>query len=694
MCASKSTGNSRARQAPRQTARVAAVGAFFAAILLSANVLREWRQHSDTGIQDQLLYLTPGPDIRDDLVFLGIDERSLRVDVAEDLLAENPILAMMADRFPWDRRVYAAAVDQLLDAGARLVVLDLVFSEPSDPDADIALRDTIARHRDRVVLASAFGPIASRDDEFTLSEPLDDFLGDGPDWTRCGYANFRPDADGVVRSATYTTTLSAENNRPVRPDEPIFTSLAAEIIAAIGQPVPTGRQGLRFAKNDHGLVHDVYEPISILEIFDPASWQHRHQSGAAFRDKIVIIGPAAPRFRDQHQTPLGLISGPQLHLQAVTCGLENAFVTRWQPVGWMALAGILCAWSIARVSRHPFAALAIAAGTAAIVALSALSLATASEILCGFTTFIVVLGAGTVSGQAHALVTERLERGRLHREFRRFVSRDVADTLVNQPEIYQQAASGSKRRLAVLFSDVRGFTSRSESEDPSRLVHQLNEYFSAMVAVVFRHGGTLDKFIGDAVMAHWGALDDGHDDATHARNAISAAHEMISEIDALNARWATQDLQPYHIGIGIHLGDAIAGEIGSSERTEFAVIGDAVNLASRTEGLSKLFQAPILCTGQTVKAAGYPESLRRLATVRVIGRREPVEIWGPASHADTDAMYAAALGKFELGDFSGAAEMFFSLAGDGPARRLHAWAVAFEKEPPEAWDGIIRMTGK
>lgn len=673
---------------------VAAAGALATAILLLMPQVIHWRYGSDTDIEDRLLRMTPGPEIRDDLVFLGIDERSLKVDVSEELLAENPILALMAERFPWDRRVYAHAIEKLLDGGARLVVLDLILSEPSDPEADAALAEIIARYRDRVVLASAFGPVASRNNEFTLSEPVDEFLGDGPDWTRCGYVNFRPNSDGIVRAASYTTTLSAENQNAVRPDEPVFNSLAGEVIAALGKHVPEGRHNLRFAKHDDGTAHDVYEPIPILEIFDPITWRNRHQSGAAFRDKVVLIGPAAPRFQDQHQTPVGLLAGPQLHLQAVTCGLEQAFVIRWQPVIPMAVAGIICVWLIARISRHPWVAITCAVGTLALVAAGAYALATTPDILTGFTTFVLVLGAGTVTGQTHALVTERLERGRLHKEFRRFVSRDVADTLVNHPELYQEAASGRKRRLAVLFSDVRGFTSRSETDDPARLVGQLNEYFSAMVAIVFRHGGTLDKFIGDAVMAHWGALDDGKDDATRAISAIAAAREMISELDTLNARWSVRNLQPYHIGVGLHLGEAVAGEIGSVDRTEFAVIGDAVNLASRTEGLCKHFNTDFLCTDAVAKAAGFPETLRRLASVRVSGRQEAVEIWSPANGQENDATYAAALDLFEKGHFDQAAERFASLPDDGPARRLHAWACEFAKNPPAGWDGVISMTGK
>ena len=678
---------------------MAAIGAAFAALILALPALREWRRHLDTGIEDQMLRLIPSAPIRDDLIFLGIDDRSLRVDIDDELIATDPTLAMMAARFPWDRRVYAAAIEKLIEAGARLVVLDLVLGEPSDAVADADLAEVITRHRDRVVLASAFAPLASHHDEFTLIEPWDDFLGDGLEWTRSGYVNFRPDADGRVRNASFTTTLSAENNRAAREGEPVFPSLAAEVIAALGHDHPQGSHGLRFATDRRGRAHAVYEPISLLEIFLPEMWQHRHQSGAAFRDKIVTIGPAAPRFQDQHHTPVGLLNGPQLHLQAITCGLEKAFVSRpltTRPglAWWLALAGVACAWLATRITCHPFIVLGIAVAAITLAAYGALAVAGATGILIGITGWALVFGAGVVSGQTHSLVAERLERGRLHREFRRFVSRDVADTLVEQPQIYQLASAGRKRRVAVLFSDVRGFTSRSENEEPGRLVRQLNEYFSAMVSTVFRHSGTLDKFIGDAVMAHWGALEDA-DDASHTDNAIAAARDMLAALESLNTEWESLGLNPYQIGIGLHIGEAVAGEIGSAERTEFAVIGDAVNLASRIEGLCKTFRVSFLCTGEIAAASGHPDALRRLANVRVVGRHQPVEIWGFATTPGADAAYAGALAQFESGDFTAAADAFALLAdSDDPARRLQSWATEYLQSPPADWNGVIEMSGK
>ena len=155
---------------------------------------------------------------------------------------------------------------------------------------------------------------------------------------------------------------------------------------------------------------------------------------------------------------------------------------------------------------------------------------------------------------------------------------------------------------------------------------QLNEYLTEMVAVVFRHGGTLDKFIGDAVMAHWGALDDDKDGA-QARSAVAAAREMHVELKKLNEQWVKQGRVPFKMGVGIHLGDGVAGELGSPERIEFGVIGDAVNLASRIEGLTKVFGCDVMFSLQVKEAAGDVGSLV-LGAVRVKGRTAPVELFG------------------------------------------------------------------
>jgi adenylate cyclase len=672
-----------------------------------------WVMGLDRRLGDQMLQRPGGPPERGDLVFLGIDDASLTLDSLDpERVAGDPVLSMMANRFPWDRRVHAAAIERLMEAGARLVVMDLVMSEPSEPEADEALAAVIEKYRDRMVLASVLTPVLRPDgsEEFSMKDPLDLFFGDMETPTRVGYVNFRPHAlDHLVREARYVTTHSQENGREPLPGETEYRSLAAEVIDALGGEVPKGTKGLRFHVRDRRtLASEIYQPISYHSLFVEEDWRFRYGGGEWFKGKVVMIGPAAARFQDAHRTPVGLLGGPQLHLQAVACGMAGAFVERpfedpsfdvWQPWPfWMAVCGAVAAGLGKWLVKRPMVGFISALVVVGAVGAGFYLLADLKGVMLGVVGFIAAFGLGTGAGQSYDLVTERLEKGRLHRQFRRFVSRDVADVLVQNPGIYQTAAAGRKRRVVVLFSDVRGFTARSERSDPRELVGQLNEYLTEMVSIVFKHSGTLDKFIGDAVMAHWGALEDGSE-AVRARQSIEGGKEMIERLAALNAGWTAGGRELFKIGIGVHLGEAVAGEIGSPEKTEFGVIGDAVNLASRIEGLTKAFGSELLVSESVVEAAGLPEEMmRKIARVRVKGRETPVTLYGLAGGGAGEARYAEALGCFEAGDFRAAVEGFREvlrvMPGDGPAGRLLEWAEGLIVEPPANWDGVMTMLEK
>jgi adenylate cyclase len=360
-----------------------------------------------------------------------------------------------------------------------------------------------------------------------------------------------------------------------------------------------------------------------------------YKNGEFFRDKVVMIGPVAPRFHDLHRTPMGTLTGPQLHLQAIACGLDRAFIRcitdPWP--GMISLGMIALAWTawtawVSRPMLSVFGLMGIAGGVAGLTLWAGVSLALLLPISGG----LLALGVGWTVAQSYEMVTERLEKRRLRRDFRRFVSRDVADAMIDQQDDWQVTAAGVKRRVVVLFSDVRGFTERSEQTDPGDLVKQLNEYLTSMVEVIFRHGGTLDKFIGDAVMAHWGALGGGNEQ-DHARKAILAARDMIAALSKMNSTWEAAGKAPFKIGVGLHLGEAVAGEIGSPDRTEFGVIGDTVNLASRLEGLTKAFHCEVIYSEEVKTASGIDDGAMDLGQVRVKGRRHPVRLFGIGDEA-------------------------------------------------------------
>jgi len=574
----------------------------------------------DRGLGDLLLRWSPGPEPRDDFVLLGIDEASLSLDgySAEEIEA-NPVFRKMARRFPWDRSVWAEVVARLANAGARLVILDLLFTEPSEagPDGDLAA--ALSRHRERVLLASAFAPVGQgAGASFVHVEPDWAFLDSGAPY---GYANFYPDLDGSIRRARYTTTLNEANGQPRHPDEFELHSLAGEAIAMLGGELPAGERRMRFSTAG-GSVEGVYEPLSIATLFHPPQWEANYGSGDFFEGKIVMIGPVAPRFQDIKATPVGVVTGPQLHLHALQAGLEGNFVRETRrPLLAIAIGGVLALlWSLL-AGRPLLSALGITA-TLALAYLALVEAASQRQVVTAVGGAFALV-AGGITAQTWELLSTRLQRRRLRHELRRFVSHDVADALVQDPERWRATAAGTRRRVAVMFADVRGFTTRSEKSEPEQLVGQLNEYLGRMVGIVFEHRGTLDKFIGDEVMAHWGVLAMLDEEEIAAR-ALAAGKEMLAELERLNGEWSERGIEPFRIGIGIHLGEVMAGEIGSSERTEFAVIGDAVNLASRLQGLTKTFGCPMLVSDALRPDDGF----EWIGAVRVRGREQPVTIAG------------------------------------------------------------------
>ena len=667
---------------------------------------------ADIQLGDTGLFVSGRPAPREDLVLLGIDEDSLTLGgLSEELIDNDPNLTRMAERFPWDRRVYAEAIDKVLAAGAKVVVLDLLLSEASTPEEDQALIDVLNKYPGRIVMASAFAPMSAEGEGFMLIEPHYSFLEiENP--PPLGFVNFRPDTeDLLIRTVQYSSTLTRENGEPPIKGEPTFDSIAGAVLKAAGEPIERESAHIRFAVEERGSrfpwftnedASSVYEPISIRSLFIPDEWDYRYSNGEFFKDKIAIIGPATARFQDQHRTPVGLLLGPQLHLQAIGAGLGKNFVERpfdrWDGyVFWTAMLGAIVAAVLIYFVRRPMLALLGMGLVIGVAVVGTNFLAGFEGVWFGPSPFSYAVFLGAVSGQSFDLIRERLERSRLHGQFRRFVSRDVADSLVNDPSIYRLAAAGRNRRVVVLFSDIRGFTSLSEQVSPEQLFSQLNEYLTAMVEIIFIHKGTLDKFIGDAILAHWGALEDG-DESDFASSAHGATEAMIAELDRLNADWKSRGMPVLEIGIGLHLGEVLAGEIGSEQRTEFGVIGDAVNLASRLEGMTKAFSAKWLASGQLIESTQQEETLRRVARVRVKGRQEPVDLW-TMQHCERSAEnYKVALELFESGDFAGALELMESYVEEFPddhvATHLREYIKSVGESKPEDWDGVINFTEK
>lgn len=383
--------------------------------------------------------------------------------------------------------------------------------------------------------------------------------------------------------------------------------------------------------NAKGQLETPYPSYSFVEIFgaeqDLLEKKTPRLDPAIFKDKVVFIGLTASGLLDVFGTPLsneqnGSMPGIQLHATMADNVLSNRFLQR-APDRSRIAAVIVTALSIGLLAAFlPFSIAVVA--SAAIVGGWAVLTVTAfkSGLWLNLVQPVGAGGAALFFGTAYQYFIEGREKRKVARLFGRYVSKDVYSHLMSNPDLAE--LGGKRREMSVLFSDIRGFTSVTERGDPEALVRQLNEYFSRMVEIVFKHKGTVDKFVGDMVMALFSAP---LDDADHAEHAVQAAIEMVKELAVLNQAWAARGMPQLDIGVGVNSGEMIAGNIGSSSIMSYTVIGDNVNLGSRLESLNKEYKTRIIISDATRARLTNSYDTRPLGDVIVKGKSKPVQIF-------------------------------------------------------------------
>jgi adenylate cyclase len=641
-----------------------------------------------------------------DFVFLGIDQSTLQLPpLTADEVAGNRAFQLMTERpFPWSREVWALLLDRLFGAGARLVVFDLLFNPPNDGDP--AFHAALDRYHNQVVLGANFdmenGAQAITPNDTLIPPPqlLDD---------RVGFVNFFPDSiDGKTRAVAYRVTNRQLAGLPPEPSEEVYESLSACALAKIGHgnDVPRDFRGymIRFT------APDAFEPRRLYEIFDRKLWHADYADGAFFKDKIVMVGPSAQVLHDVVDTPISpTTSGPALHLQAMAAALGHEFL-RPTPAraGWglVCTAGLI-AWSLVAFVRRPLVCVsALIVITGVYLGVGRLVYDKSGLLLLTVPVLSTLLLSGSFSlGFEYAL--ERIEKLRTRRTLERYVSKNLVKEVLENPDSYYSTLRGVRVPVSILFSDLVGFTTLSEKADPEALVAQLNEYLTRMTSVVFSNGGTLDKFIGDAIMAVWGNVR-SFGVAPDAKNCAHAALAMRRELRQLNEKWRDEGRMGLGMGIGINQGEVIVGNIGSQERMDPTVIGDSVNLASRLEGLTRIYGVDILLGPTAAELVRDEFHLRSVARVQVKGKTKPVDAFTfiGARNEDVDSqllkwleVYEEGLEKFRARDFTQAKILFSRFLEFYPddllAQMYLARSLDYERQPPdEAWGAVEVLTKK
>lgn len=647
-----------------------------------------------------------------EIVYLAVDQASKTLSsVYPDDVERSRALQLMKEGFPWNREVYALAIERLLGAGARSVVLDMTFEGPRGGDEQF--KAALDRYKDRVAIGSNLQEVSEYADAaqtilthkpvHLLPSPTLIEMGFDPD-SRLGFVNVFADGDQKVRRAAYRTTVLEFFGLPPEADSPELLSLAARALEKGGYAplIPDTREQLMFRFSEPIL------PRSLLSIFVEAQWSSPpYNHGGFFRDKIVLIGAAGNESTDRVQTPFGIMLGPMIHLSAINAALNKDFLyetTRRDNIGLICIGGLLAGLLGSIVRKPVHRAAFLLAGLIACYAIAQFLFNSSGFLPIILSPMLALAGSG-LTWSAWEQLNDWREKQRLRATFERYVSRDVVKELVDNPQSFLNALGGMRKKITVLFSDVRGFTTLTENADPHALVAQLNEYFDRMVRIVFTNNGTLDKFIGDAVMAHWGSIV-SEGEKIDAQRAVQTALDMRAALAVLNTGWKGRGVIELTFGIGINHGEAIVGNLGCEAKMEVSVIGDAVNIASRLEGVTKEYGLD-LCIGENV-ADLVREAfiLRSVDLIVVKGKSKPVEVFtvlSPRTAGTADPSWLTrheeAVQLYRQGEFTLASaaweEVLAAQPGDKIAKIFRERCASLLTSPvDEEWAGVFAMKTK
>jgi adenylate cyclase len=568
----------------------------------------------DSFVRWHALRLAPDPDI----VIVDIDEKSLAR------------MQQIAGSWPWPRAVHAELIEGLAAQQPRAIVFDILFTEPDKfrPESDALFVQAAVRHPlsyfPMVRLAprddANFPPVATLAAQLGISQrpgadpnariALLPPLVLPPEAWRTGTINFLEDADGVGRRYGLRTVAHGWE----------VPSLPARVARDLGWRVPDADDMVLAWRGPKGAFRHV-SYSDLYEDFNRARPQRRQDE---FRGKLVLVGTAASGLQDLRVTPVDTLQPGVEILATALDNLKNGRSMRRAAPSVLATAALaliaLLAWAFARnldASRTGLALL-----VASLMLLSASWLAAGELLLVPLLAPLAAAWTFYFAAAGAAYLRERRAREEAIALFSRFVNPHVVKQLLERGGL---EGAGQSRQVTLLFSDIRGFTTLSESRPPQEVVALLNRYFALQVDVVFRHGGSLDKFIGDAIMAFWGAP---LDDPEHARHAVACALDMADTLQIFKAELGP-DVKSFDIGIGIHSGPAVVGLIGSEKRREYTSIGDTVNLASRIEGLTKEAGRRILVSRETMEHCGTVFDFVSCGTFKVKGRAQEVELFEP-----------------------------------------------------------------
>ena len=638
--------------------------------------------------------------------------------------------------WPWPREVYTAVADFCARGGAKALVLDLFFTEPSvyGVSDDEAIGNAVAKNG-RVVVAMNFGSAQATEKSWPADYPRPPIVVSGlEDWVRradprtlvypmaefpipelwksasvLANADIAPDpSDRVYRRGALFSMFDGR----VVPAEALAAYLAGNPgprvisvspgrLTVDGREVPIdseGRAVLRY--RGPSATHMALTAAAVVQ----ADLQLQEGTAPALKpdvvkDKYVFYGYSAPGLFDLKPSPMkGDYPGVEIHATMLDNLLSGDFM-RPVPVGMTILLLLLLC-----IGAGLSGTAVTGAGRSALVYVAFIPLAPLLGIAAyalGYWLQVVALELGAVislvGGSLVTYATEGQQKRYIKGAFKQYLSPAVIDELIAHPE--RLRLGGERRELTIFFSDVQGFTGISEALTPEDLTALLNEYLTAMVDIIQEEGGTIDKFEGDAIIAFWNApltLED------HAVRGVRAALRCQAKLAEMRPGIRARIGKDMRMRVGMNTGPAVVGNMGSKTRFDYTMLGDQVNLSARLEGINKQFGTYIMISRAVVDKMAGAFPVRELSRVAVVGRKEPVVVFEPMLSEEFAARRAGlevfdrGLQAFYAGRFAEAEGIFAGAAAEDPAAASYARKCReLAAEPPaEKWNGVWVMTEK
>ncbi len=624
-------------------------------------------------------------------------------------------------RWPWSREIFGDLVKGLAEYGVKTTALDVVFSEPQSMGSDTALAKSLAKSGNVIEGYFFRKEVQDTDPESLLqlqsskiiqikidpgvtSVPLVEYESldanialIGKSALSFGYFNVIVDTDGLFRQVPLLMLFK----------EDVYPSLVLQALQQFCHEnafVSIGNSGVRsiqlgkftIPSNLEGaLPVNYYGPGGTIQTYSAVDIIKKRLQPHELRGKLAFIGFTEMGIYDVRPTPFdSVLPGVEIHATAAANTLEQRFIIH--------NSSTIIAERVILFLLPLVLALLLGLAPSATVGFLAVSSVSALYFLGNYLLFskflidlsllspLMALGLTTIGSEIYrSLVVDRKSRY-MKKAFSNYVSADLVAQIIKNPDSLK--LGGEKREVTILFSDIRGFTSLSEKLTPEDLVQVLNEYLNPMTLIVLEERGTLDKYIGDAIMAIYNAPLDVTD---HADHACRTALKMMAKLEEINRSFSARNIQAIEIGVGINTGDAVVGNMGAAMRFDYTAIGDNVNLASRLEGLNKMYGTHIIVSESTKLLAGKGLTFREIDLVAVKGKHHPVPIYELMVVVDNKmkSTFDEALRLYRNREFVVAEQLFEELA-TGKKDSVSNIYVERCREfiavpPPEDWDGVF-----